>query len=161
MAHPYHHAVSSARQFGGVPEDYQAIHDWFDETKSMIADVRHRAARHHAEGIFVCEQVFGTTITLSTCAKCGEAPDEHVLTFGDLAEIDAGTSDKHEFVAKVIPTRWVGEQHVREDLGFIPSLQDWLKDLPLQPWMMRSRKLSRELEAEGESSGEKLGDVPV
>jgi hypothetical protein len=30
MAHPFHHAVSSARKFGGVPADYQAIHDWFD-----------------------------------------------------------------------------------------------------------------------------------
>jgi hypothetical protein len=30
MAHPYHHAVRSARLFGGRPEDYLAIHDWFD-----------------------------------------------------------------------------------------------------------------------------------
>jgi hypothetical protein len=30
MAHPYHHAVSSARKFGGTPADYQSIHDWFD-----------------------------------------------------------------------------------------------------------------------------------
>ena len=22
---------------------------------------------------------------------------------------------------RIIPTRWVGEQHVKEDLGFIPS----------------------------------------
>lgn len=137
MAHPYHHAVSSARQFGGVPEDYQPIHDWFDQTKSMLPDVRHRAARHHAEGIFVCEQVFGTTIRLSTCAKCGEP--EHTSVY---PETD------HPFVAKRIPTRWVGEQHVREDLGFIPTLQDWLGELPLKPWMMRSRKLSKELEAE-------------
>ena len=25
---------------------------------------------------------------------------------------------------RIIPTRWVGEQHVREDLGFIPSFSD-------------------------------------
>ena len=25
MAHPYHHAVSSSRRFGGKPEDYQAL----------------------------------------------------------------------------------------------------------------------------------------
>ena len=30
MAHSYHHAVSSARKFGGQPSDYQAIHDWLD-----------------------------------------------------------------------------------------------------------------------------------
>ena len=66
MAHPYHHALSSARRWGGVPEDYQAIHDWLDASKAITADFRHRALRHHAEGIFACEAVFGTTITLST-----------------------------------------------------------------------------------------------
>jgi hypothetical protein len=33
VAHPYHHAVRSARLFGGKPEDYLAIHDWFDQSK--------------------------------------------------------------------------------------------------------------------------------
>jgi hypothetical protein len=144
MAHPYHHAVSSSRQFGGVPEDYQAIHDWFDETKAMVPDMRHRAARHHAEGIFVCEQVFGTTITLSTCAKCGNGPmhDFHMVTGAD------PDIEPHVFMGKRIPVRWVAEQHVQEDMGMIPTLQDWLRELPLKPWMTRSRKLSRELEQE-------------
>jgi len=53
MAHPYHHAVRSARLFGGAPGDYLAIHNWFDESKGHIADVRHRALRHHSEGIFL------------------------------------------------------------------------------------------------------------
>ncbi len=66
MAHPYHHALSSVRRWGGVPEDYQPIHDWFDASKAITADFRHRALRHHAEGIFACEAVFGTTITIST-----------------------------------------------------------------------------------------------
>ncbi len=88
MAHPYHHAVSSAKKWGGEPQDYQAIHDWFDATKAITADVRHRALRHHAEGIFLAEEIFGTTITIST--------------------------------GREIPVRWLGEQHVREDLGRIP-----------------------------------------
>lgn len=62
MAHPYHHALSSAKRFGGQPEDYQAIHDWFDATKAHEPSFRHRALRHHAEGIFECERVFGTTV---------------------------------------------------------------------------------------------------
>lgn len=62
MAHPIEHAKSSARKFGGVPEDYQKIHDFFDESKSYVADFRHRALRHHAEGIFMAERIFGTTI---------------------------------------------------------------------------------------------------
>ena len=88
MAHPYHHALSSIKKWGGTVDDYIRIHNWFDASKTITADFRHRALRHHAEGIFMAEALFGITITLST--------------------------------GRVIPTRWVGEQHVREDLGFIP-----------------------------------------
>lgn len=66
MAHPYHHALSSSKTFGGKPEDYQAIHDWFDQTKAHMPDVRHRAILHSSFGIFLCEQVFGTTIENSS-----------------------------------------------------------------------------------------------
>ena len=40
MAHSYHHAVSSARTWGGDPSDYQAIHDWLDGSKLILADFR-------------------------------------------------------------------------------------------------------------------------
>lgn len=103
MANPYHHALSSAKKWGGVVEDYQAIHDWFDESKMMMADFRHRALRHHAEGIFMCERLFGHTITNSD--------------------------------GRVIPVRWIGEQHVKEDIGFIPSMQDWFKHIKPERWM--------------------------
>ena len=63
--HPLHHARSSAARWGGVPEDYMAIHAWFDETKAWVADYRHRAIRHHAQGIFEAERIFGVTITNS------------------------------------------------------------------------------------------------
>jgi hypothetical protein len=65
MAHSYHHAQSSARQFGGAPEDYLKIHEWFDASKEIINDRRHRALRHHAQGIFECERVFGAVVTNS------------------------------------------------------------------------------------------------
>lgn len=65
MAHPDHHAESSARKFGGQPSDYHAIHDWFDVTKSQIATPAHRALRHHSFGIFAAEAVFGRSITNS------------------------------------------------------------------------------------------------
>jgi hypothetical protein len=112
MAHPYHHALSSVKRWGGKPEDYLPIHDFFDESKAYLADFRHRALRHHAEGIFLCEKVFGTTLTNSD--------------------------------GRVVPVRWVGEQHVKEDLGFIPTAQDWLKNLMPQPWMRRTGKLAIE-----------------
>lgn len=105
MGHPYHHAVSSSRKFGGKPEDYIDIHNWFDETKAHLADWRHRALRHHSEGIFLCESIFGVTIQNSE--------------------------------GKAIPVRLIGEQHVREDLGRIPTVADWLENLNHKPWMTR------------------------
>jgi len=117
MAHPYHHALSSVRTWGGVVEDYKAIHDWLDGSKLIIADFRHRALRHHAEGIFMAETIFGSTITLST--------------------------------GRTIPVRWIGEQHVREDLGFIPSFADWVKAIRPEPWMGRAQRLEEKLEAAG------------
>jgi len=42
---------------------------------------------------------------------------------------------------RVIPTRWVGEQHVKEDLGFIPSFPDWVKAIRPEPWMGRTEKI--------------------
>jgi hypothetical protein len=102
---PYHHAVSSAKKFGGAPEDYQPIHDWFDASKAYYADYRHRALRHHAQGIFECEGKFGPVVMNSE--------------------------------GKAIPTRFIGEQHVKEDLGHIPSLQDWLSAIQSQDWMRK------------------------
>ncbi len=106
MAHPYHHALSSVKKWGGTVDDYMALHTWFDASKEITADFRHRALRHHAEGIFMAETIFGMTITLST--------------------------------GRIIPTRWVGELHVREDIGFIPSFADWMKAIRPEPWMGRS-----------------------
>jgi hypothetical protein len=63
----------------------------------------HRALRHHAEGIFLGERLFGVTLTLST--------------------------------GKLIPTRWIGERHVLEDLGRIPSFADWARTIRPEPWM--------------------------
>lgn len=114
MANPYHHAVSSSRKWGGEPDDYLEIHQWFDASKAFLADFRHRALRHHAEGIFLMESIFGATLTNSN--------------------------------GREIPTRWVGEQHVIEDMGKIPTAADWLTCIQPEPWMNRSRRLSEELE---------------
>lgn len=59
MAHPIDHAKSAARRWGGTWEDYIAIEEWFDETKAWVAHSIHRAFRHHSEGIFECEKIFG------------------------------------------------------------------------------------------------------
>jgi hypothetical protein len=90
MAHSYHHALSSARKWGGAAEDYLAIYTWFDRSKEIVADFRHRALRHHAEGIFLAEQLFGVTITnscgrLSTCGRTSAVSSALQIGFGTSA----------------------------------------------------------------------------
>ncbi len=63
--HPCHHALTSVKKWGGVSEDYTPIHDWLDASKETFADFRHRALRHHSQGIYECERVFGHEITNS------------------------------------------------------------------------------------------------
>jgi hypothetical protein len=113
VANPYHHALSSVKKWGGEPEDYQAIHDWFDASKELHGDFRHRILRHHTQGIFEAERIFGNTIKISTGRR--------------------------------IPVRWIGEQHVTEDCGYIPSLSDWAKTIKPEPWMNKPSRLSKEL----------------
>ena len=114
MAHPYHHALSSVRKWGGTVDDYMEIRSWFDRSKEIIATFQHRALRHHAEGVYACEAVFGKTLTLSS--------------------------------GRIIPTRWVGEQHVKEDLGFIPSFADWARSIRPEPWMGRTQRIERDVD---------------
>jgi hypothetical protein len=37
---------------------------------------------------------------------------------------------------RVLPVRFVGEQHVLEDLGRIPTVQDWLLRIQPERWML-------------------------
>jgi len=62
MSHTTHHARNSVQIWGGKMEDYLKIHDWLDATKETFADCRHRALRHHSQGIFEAERVFGHEI---------------------------------------------------------------------------------------------------
>lgn len=62
MAKPHVHAESSARKFGGVPEDYLDIHLFLDSSKASFADNRHRAMTHNAWFVHdVIPLVFGHT----------------------------------------------------------------------------------------------------
>ena len=63
MTHPLYHASTSVKKWGGAAKDYQPIHDWLDATKETFCDFRHRALRHHSQGIFEAERVFGHSIT--------------------------------------------------------------------------------------------------
>lgn len=63
MAHPYHHSISSARKFGGTPEDYLNLHSLMDSTKGHVPDARHRLVMHNSWGIFCAERLVGKTLT--------------------------------------------------------------------------------------------------
>ena len=114
MAHPSIHAKSSTMKFGGVPEDYIEIHNWFDETKGWMGNSMHRLFRHHSEGIFECEKKFGPVFVNSD--------------------------------GKSVYTRYVGEQHVREDCNnYIPTAKEWLdittsKKMPV--WALKTVKIN-------------------
>ncbi len=62
---PMVHARISAKKFGGIPEDYLAIHDFMDCTKMALPDIRHRMILHNSVGCFIAERVFGHTLTNS------------------------------------------------------------------------------------------------
>lgn len=62
---PYVHAKNSVKRYGGNIYDYLPLHDWMDSTKAAYADFAHRAILHNTFGIFLGEQLFGTTITNS------------------------------------------------------------------------------------------------
>lgn len=116
MSHPLHHAISSVKKHGGTIEDYLPLHNWFDETKKSYPDMRHRAMRHHAEGIFWAEEKFGVYIVNSN--------------------------------GKMVPTRVLGEQHVMEDIGFIPTIKDYLDNMSTMNWMFKpgeGRKVLKEI----------------
>lgn len=97
------HAATSARRFGGKPDDYLKVHEWFDQTKAHHGSVKHRAVLHHAFGVFLAEQVFGKTLTNSD---------------GDEVNVQD-----------------VAEQHVLDDLKRIPTIDEWLREMPARPWM--------------------------
>jgi hypothetical protein len=45
---------------------------------------------------------------------------------------------------KKVPVKLIGEQHVIEDCGFIPSIQDWLSNIKPKGFMYQAKKLSKE-----------------
>ena len=104
----FNHCKSSVKYFGGEEDDYLKIHQWFDESKTHYADIRHRALRHHTQGIAECEEKFGVYIYNSNGNK--------------------------------VIVKSVAKQHIREDLGFIPTLQDWFKLMKPAPWMASTKR---------------------
>ena len=47
---------------------------------------------------------------------------------------------------RTVSVRWIAEQHVIEDHGYIPSFSDWCKAIQPARWMQNARPLSKELD---------------
>jgi hypothetical protein len=39
--------------------------------------------------------------------------------------------------------RDIAEEHIQQDLGFIPTLEDWLKEMPIKEWMSGTLKRTK------------------
>jgi len=81
---------------------------------------------HHTEGTFLCEQIFGPTITVAR---------------------------KHGHGTKQVPVRLIAEKHIIEDLGWLPSPADYFDGMPLKPWMNGDRKKTTMTMAEAFGTG--------
>jgi hypothetical protein len=106
MAKPIFHAISSAKKYGGKPEDYIEIHNLLDSSKGAIPDNRHRALTHTSWFLStILERIFGSHITNSDgkIVPVREIGEQHVLE-------DFG-------------------------MRFIPTAQDYLALMPCEPWM--------------------------
>lgn len=107
----WHHAQSAARKWGGAPDDYIEIEEFIDSSKQVIGDVRHRAMYHHTTGVWLCQKIFGRTVTV-------ERAHREVL----------------------VPVRLVAERHILEDLGWLPSPADYIEGMPVRPWMSGAQR---------------------
>jgi hypothetical protein len=216
--HPYHHALSSARRYGGAAEDYLPLHNWFDATKANMSFFTHRALRHHYEGVREAVHVFGghiantesTSVAVETIALQHFVEDMSVIpsaadwlqyidrskmsafstipTAEELADRSARrfattppvvlpvhqwfletatwfTDQRHlamrhhsfgifeaeqrfgvvlaDGSSPPVPTRVLGEWHVRAVLGRIPTAAEFIRLVKGRPWMAAAQNPRR------------------
>lgn len=109
--------MSAARKWGGTPEDYLAVEEFIDSSKQTLGDIRHRAVYHHTLGVWLCQRIFGTMLVIDKSPPGG--PNKRTIR---------------------VPVREVAERHILEDLGFIPTPQDYLKNTPVETWMSGAQR---------------------
>mgnify|MGYP003345752999 CR=1 FL=1 len=106
MANPLIHSKSSVKRWGGKVEDYLPLHELLDSPKTTMNNNTSRMLTHN---IWFCYQIvpkiFGYNITNSD--------------------------------GKSVDTVDIAMLHIAEDfrMKFIPTVQDYLKHLEVQPWM--------------------------
>lgn len=145
---PYIHANNSVRKFGGKVEDYIEIHNFFDVSKFTFPDMRHRAMLHNSLGPYIAEKIFGYPYEkLEEYAdkfNWSEEERQAIIELIELARTNETTGFKNSD-GKLVQVRDIAEQHIVEDLGCIPTVQDWLKDLPLYDWISSRKTKLKEI----------------
>lgn len=106
MANPLIHSKSSVKRWGGKVEDYLPIHELIDSPKSTMCNNSSRLLTHNTWFAYtIIPKVFGYNIVNSD----GKSVDSV-----DIAML-----------------------HIAEDfrMKFVPTPQDYLQHLNVQPWM--------------------------
>lgn len=106
MANPLIHSKSSVKRWGGKVEDYLPLHELLDSPKVTMNNNTSRMLTHNVWFCYhIIPKIFGYNITNSD--------------------------------GKSVDTIDVAMLHVAEDfrMKFVPTAQDYLKHIQLQPWM--------------------------
>ncbi len=121
MSKPRIHALSSAKRYGGQPEDYIEVHNLLDSSKAVIADQRHRSLTHNA---WFIGEILERIKFSNSCPPTGDNRFPTLIN----------SEGKH------VSVRDIGEDHMTEDFhGFIPSAQDYLMEMSIQDWMCNGK----------------------
>lgn len=107
----WQHAVSAARKWGGEADQYLDIEEFIDSSKQVVGDVRHRSLYHHTMGVYLCQRVFGNTLTVV-----------------------------RKKTTVQVPVRMIAERHIIEDLGWLPSPADYIEGMPIKQWMSGAQR---------------------
>lgn len=106
MANPLIHSKSSVKRWGGNVEDYLAIHELLDSPKVAMNNNTSRMLTHNTWFAYtIIPKIFGYNIVNSA--------------------------------GKSVDTVDIAMLHIAEDFRhrFIPTPQDYLQHMQLQPWM--------------------------
>jgi hypothetical protein len=117
VSNTWYHAVSAAKRWGGEPEDYYAIEQFIDSSKEIIGDVRHRSMYHHTGGVFLCQRLFGTTIT----TQAGRRVPVRLIAEQHVEEDCGWIPSPVHWIKEMGIVPWMGGRQVRKmalaDLG--------------------------------------------
>lgn len=108
MGDPLQHARSSADKFGGRASDYIELHQIMDSSKLFLGDWRHRSVLHNTFGVYLMENYI------------------------------IGPTFERESDSEEVCTRTVCNQHIVEDLNMVPTLGEFLREMPLRRWMQQA-----------------------